>query len=89
MLDNYRNRFGVTRMVIISGLIYFISQAIIGSIPHDLNPLLFVKAQTTFSKDVYLASNTKWALAGISLLIALIYFLRFRLTCEKGKTKPS
>lgn len=179
MLDNYRSRFGVTRMVVISGLIYFISQAMIGSILHDLNPLLFVKAQTTFSKDVYLellsrwetaglmpkyfkhfyldffhsifyavflsalmakgmnintvlsrynwillipfvaglmdlvencfhlsfisdvnsitqtkitmsalAANTKWALAGTSLLIALIFFVRFRLTCEKGKIKP-
>jgi hypothetical protein len=65
MLDNYRNRFGTTRMVLISGLVYFISQACIAAILHDLNPLLFVKAQTTFSKDVYLELLNAWQAAGL------------------------
>jgi len=65
MLDNYRFRFGVTRMVVISGIVYFISQAYIASILHDLNPLLFVKAQTTFSKEVYLELLSAWQAAGL------------------------
>jgi hypothetical protein len=32
-----------------------------------------------------LASNTKWALAGISLLIALIIFATHRTTLKKGR----
>lgn len=65
MLNNYRNKLGVTRMVVISGLIYFVSQAIIGFIIHDLNPWLFVKAQTTFSKEVYLELLHGWQNAGL------------------------
>jgi hypothetical protein len=65
MLDVYRSRFGATRIVIISGIIYFVSQAIIASILHDLNPLLFVKAQITFSKDVYLELLNRWQAAGL------------------------
>jgi len=65
MLDNYRNRFGVTRVVVIFGIIYCIFQVIIGAIIHDLNPLLFVKAQTTFSKAVYLELLHGWQNAGL------------------------
>ncbi len=61
----YRKHFGETRIVLISGIIYFISQAIIASILHDLNPMLFVKAQTTFSKEVYLELISTWQAAGL------------------------
>jgi hypothetical protein len=65
MTENIRSKLGATRIVIIFGIIYFISQTIIGLILHDLNPWLFVKAQTTFSKDVYLALLNQWEQTGL------------------------
>ena len=55
MLEAYREKFDTMRTVLLWGGIYFISQAIITTIIHAMDPLVFIKAQTTFSKDMYLA----------------------------------
>lgn len=65
MMNNYRRTMGVTRVVVIFGIIYGISQAIIGVIIHDLNPWLFIKAQTNFSKEVYMELLQGWQHAGL------------------------
>ena len=77
MLEIYRNKVGNTRMVLLSGLVYIVSQAIIASIIHELNPLLFLKAQITFSKEVYLSILQGWARDGLMLKYFYHFYLDF------------
>jgi hypothetical protein len=65
MLEKYRKKAGTAKIVIVFGVVYIISQAIIGLILHDLGPVQFVKAQTTFSKAVYLELARNWQQNGL------------------------
>jgi len=77
MLNNYRNKVGATRFVLLYGLIYVISQAAIAAIIQPLNPLLFLKAQITFSKDVYLSILQGWARSGLIMRYFQHFYLDF------------
>lgn len=65
MLTRFRARFGTTRIILLFGGIYAVSQAIIGVILKDLDPIAFIRAQTTFSKAVLLALLHQWQDAGL------------------------
>jgi hypothetical protein len=60
-----RARLGTRRSIVISGAIYLASQIAIGAILHPLGPAAFVRAQTTFSRDEWLALADGWARAGL------------------------
>ena len=65
MPQTFRDKIATLPIIIIFGVLYLISQTIIGIIIHDLNPLLFIKAQTTFSKVVLLDLFAQWHQAGL------------------------
>lgn len=77
MLTSYRNRFGILRVVVLFGVLYLISQIIIGDILHDMGPLKFIKAQTTFSKSAYVEQVREWQKAGLMEDYRLHFYFDF------------
>jgi hypothetical protein len=65
MLEPYRTKISAVRWIVFFGLLYFASQAAIGAILKDLDPALFLKAQTTFSRETFLDLIHKWQQAGL------------------------
>ncbi len=65
MLKTFRYRFAHTRVIVFFGLLYAVSQISLAIIIHDLDTLLFLKAQTTFSADVLKDLLTQWDQAGL------------------------
>lgn len=65
MRKSYRDKIAALPIIVIFGVLFVISQTIIGIIIHDLNPLLFIQAQTTFSKDVFVDLLAQWQQAGL------------------------
>lgn len=60
-----RDRLASPWLVGISGAVYFGSQAIIASILDPIPPIEVLKAQTTFSRDAFVALVTGWQTAGL------------------------
>lgn len=65
MLATARTKLGTTRTMIAFAIVYFVSQAIIGAILHPLGSLDFVRAQTTFSRETFLALTARWEAQGL------------------------
>lgn len=64
-LARLRRRLGATRALAGFGAIYLASQATIGAILHPMGPAKFLRAQTTFSRETYLALTAEWERAGL------------------------
>ena len=65
MKTTYRDKIGTLPIIVLFGTLYLVSQTIIGIIIQDLNLILFLKAQTTFSKTVFLDLLAQWHQAGL------------------------
>ena len=65
MFSSYRRRFGTTKAVLILGSVYLASQITIAFIIHDMGPLDFLKAQTTFSRAAYVEQVKQWQARGL------------------------
>lgn len=59
-LHTLRVRLGRSRLLVVFGVLFLLSQAMIASILRDLGLLQFVRAQTTFSKATFLALARSW-----------------------------
>lgn len=64
-LATFRENFGAMRVVVFFLVVYLITQIAIGSILHPLGAADFFRAQTTFSRDTYLAYVAQWQAAGL------------------------
>jgi hypothetical protein len=59
-LHTLRVRLGSNRLLVVFGVLFLASQAIIATILRDLDLVQFARAQTTFSKATYLALAHQW-----------------------------
>lgn len=64
-LATFRERFGTGRAVVFFLVVYLITQATIGSILHPLGALDFIRAQTTYAPETFLAYLSRWADQGL------------------------
>jgi hypothetical protein len=77
MLDRYRDRISSAKVILLFGIIYIVSQIIIANILHPLDSRLFLKAQTTFSREIYLNLLQGWEQAGMMGRYRLHFYFDF------------
>lgn len=65
LATSLRRRLGGYKSSLLFGVLYFTSQAIIGSILHDLDPNLVLQLQTSFSPDFFKETIEAWRQAGL------------------------
>jgi hypothetical protein len=65
LLAKFRAQYGTFRSVAFFFVVYTISQAAIGSILHAMGAADFLHAQTTFSRETYLAYVARWQAEGL------------------------
>lgn len=67
-----------TFLIALFGMIYFVSQIIIGSILHPLGTIDALRLQTTFSSDTFKSIASAWIVSGrVSLYYKHFYFDNF------------
>ena len=77
MLNGYRDRVSSLGFIFFFAGIYIISQVIIANILHPLDSRLFLKAQTTFSRELYLQLLQGWESAGLIGRYRLHFYFDF------------
>jgi hypothetical protein len=77
MLSRYRDRISSTGVITIFAFVYIISQIIIAIILHPLDSSLFLKAQTTFSRELYQELLQGWEKSGLMGHYRLHFYFDF------------
>lgn len=63
--DALRKKLCSTRFLVVSAVLFVASQASIGAILRDVGPARVLRAQTTFSKETFLAIVGEWQREGV------------------------
>ncbi len=77
VMEKFRAKAGTWRVIAVSGTVYVISQAIIGSILHVLGPEKVLRMQTSISDTVVRETFAEWRQAGLLGRYASHYWLDF------------